>query len=166
MRCLPSSLVLVILATCQFDWPITPNKINNGYSPKQKALFWTVPPLWPTYIGERRTPFSKAYGIKWRGMEKMLGKILGTHWELERNIVRTYWEAEKNENISSPPPPPPAPKHKRKKSKAPWVHAWAFPLAAWNFCSQKTWLPFLAWANDLAKNTLPIQCWGTFDFYK
>jgi hypothetical protein len=27
----------------------------------------------------------------------MLGKILGTHWELERNIVRTHWEARKNE---------------------------------------------------------------------
>jgi len=61
----------------------------------------------------------------------MLGKILGTHWELERNIVRTHWEARKNEKKSLPhPPPPPTPKHKRKKSKAPWLHAWAFPLAA------------------------------------
>jgi hypothetical protein len=36
-------------------------------------------------------------------MEKMLGKILGTHWELERNIVQTHWEARKNEKkLSSP----------------------------------------------------------------
>ncbi len=39
------------------------------------------------------------------------------------------------------------PKLKRKKSKAPWVHAWAFQLAAWNFSSQKTSSPFLAWPN-------------------
>jgi hypothetical protein len=41
-------------------------------------------------------------------MEKMLGKILGTHWELERNIVRTHWEVGKNEKkkkILSPPHP-------------------------------------------------------------
>jgi hypothetical protein len=36
-------------------------------------------------------------------MEKMLGKILGTHWELERNIVQTHWEARKNEKKLSPP---------------------------------------------------------------
>jgi hypothetical protein len=27
---------------------------------------YIVLPLWPTYIGERRTPFLKAYGIKVR----------------------------------------------------------------------------------------------------
>jgi hypothetical protein len=34
--------------------------------PKTKGsiLKYTVPPLWPTYIDERRTPYSKAYGIK------------------------------------------------------------------------------------------------------
>jgi hypothetical protein len=53
-------------------------------------------------------------------MEKMLGKILGTHWELERNKVQTHWEAGKNEKKSSPPTLPlPNPKHKKKKSKAP-----------------------------------------------
>jgi hypothetical protein len=37
----------------------------------------------------------------------MLGKILGTHWELERNIVRTHWEARKNgKKCLSPPFPP------------------------------------------------------------
>jgi hypothetical protein len=85
----------------------------------------TIPPLWPTYIGERRTPFSKAYEIKVRRYGKNVVEILGTHWELERNIVRTHWEAGKNEKKISfpplplPPPPPPTPKHKRKKSKAP-----------------------------------------------
>jgi hypothetical protein len=42
-----------------------------------------------------------------------LGNILGTHWELEGNIVQTCWEAGKNEKKLPPP------KHKRKKSKAP-----------------------------------------------
>jgi hypothetical protein len=53
-------------------------------------------------------------------MEKMLGKILGTHWELEKNIVQTHWEVGKNEKKSFPPstPPHPTPKHKRKKNKA------------------------------------------------
>jgi hypothetical protein len=39
-------------------------------------LKYTVPPLWPTYIGERRTPFSKAYGIK-------VGKPI---WDFGQNI--------------------------------------------------------------------------------
>jgi hypothetical protein len=74
-----------------------------------------VPPLWPTYIGERRTPFSKAYKSEevWRNV----GENIGTHWELERNIVRTHWEVEKNEKKYFLPLP--TPKHKRKKNKAP-----------------------------------------------
>ncbi len=35
----------------------------------------------------------------------MLGKILGTHWEHERNIVQTHWEAGKNEKKSLPSRP-------------------------------------------------------------
>jgi hypothetical protein len=31
---------------------------------KGYILKYRVPPLWPTYIGERRTTFAKAYGIK------------------------------------------------------------------------------------------------------
>jgi hypothetical protein len=37
---------------------------------------YTVPPVWPTYIGERRTPFSKEYGIK-------VGKRI---WDFGQNI--------------------------------------------------------------------------------
>jgi len=51
-------------------------------------------------------------------MEKVLGKILGTHWELERNIMRTHWEVGKNEKKSFFPPHL-TPKHKKKKNKAP-----------------------------------------------
>jgi hypothetical protein len=40
-------------------------------------------------------------------MENMLGKILGTQWELEKNIVQTHWEAGKNEKKSLSPSPHP-----------------------------------------------------------
>jgi hypothetical protein len=57
---------------------------------KGSILKYIVPPLWRTYITERRTPFSKAYGIKvrWYGEHVgenivKLGNPLGTHWELE-----------------------------------------------------------------------------------
>jgi hypothetical protein len=69
--------------------------------------------------------FPKAYGIKVRRYGKNVGEHignpLGTHWELERNIVRTHWETRKNgKKISLPPSPgPPTPKHKKKKRKAP-----------------------------------------------
>jgi hypothetical protein len=53
---------------------------TEGSILKYRAL-----PLWPTYISERRTPFSKAYGIKVRwygehvgGNIGKLGNILGT----------------------------------------------------------------------------------------
>jgi hypothetical protein len=35
---------------------------------------YTVPPLWPTYIGERRTPFFKAHGIKVRRYGENVGE--------------------------------------------------------------------------------------------
>jgi predicted metalloprotease len=45
--------------------------------------------FWPTYIGERRTTFAKAYGIKVRCYGEHVGEhienLIGTHWELERN---------------------------------------------------------------------------------
>jgi hypothetical protein len=45
-------------------------KLKHEGSPNWKVI-WRVPPLWPTYIGERRTTFAKAYGIK-----------LWCYWEL------------------------------------------------------------------------------------
>jgi hypothetical protein len=67
-------------------------------------LKYRVLHLWPTYIGESRTTFAKAYGIIVRCCEEHvgehignLGNILRTYWELKGNIVRTYWELGKNE---------------------------------------------------------------------
>jgi hypothetical protein len=91
------------LATNQFDWPITPKKMKLWRLPKTEGsiLKCRVPPLWPNYIGERRTTFAKSIWDKndmlWRtcwGTHWELGEhienLMGTHWELKRNIVR--WE--------------------------------------------------------------------------
>jgi hypothetical protein len=51
-----------------------------------------VPPLWLTYISERRTTFAKAYPIQVGAMENMLGNTLetwGTYWEPIENLKRT-----------------------------------------------------------------------------
>jgi hypothetical protein len=61
---------------------------------------------------------------------------MGTHWEQGIFKKKTF----------SPPT-----KLLNEKSKPPWVHAWAFPLAAWNFSSQKSSSLFLAWANTPCK---------------
>jgi hypothetical protein len=45
------------------------------------VLNYGVPPLWPTYAGEKRTTFAKAYGIKVRYYWELFGehvKNLGT----------------------------------------------------------------------------------------
>ncbi len=77
-------------------------KIKLQRLPKIKGciLKYRVPLLWPTYIGETRTTFAKAYGIKVKCYGEHignLGNLMGTHWELKRDIVRTHWEPGKNE---------------------------------------------------------------------
>jgi hypothetical protein len=63
-----------------------------------------VPPLWPTYIDERRTTF--VYGIKVICYGEHVGEhienLMGNLWELKRNIVRTHWEPRKNEKKPFP----------------------------------------------------------------
>ncbi len=105
-----------------------------------------------SYIGERWTTFTKAYGTKVRcygeHVKEHIGNLMGTHWELEQK-----WEHLGNQvNMKKS-----SPKLIRKKSKAPWVHAWAFPLAAWNFSSEKSSSPFLAWANTPCKEHTTYQ---------
>jgi hypothetical protein len=90
----------------------------------------------------------------------MLGKILGTHWELKRNIVRTHWEAGKNEKKIFTPP---SQNIKRKKARhlecmlgpSHWLHEISLPKKLRHHFWHGLWA--------LAKNTAPIQCWGTFD---
>jgi len=55
--------------TSQFDWPITQKQKNKKLWRLPSILNYNVPPLSPTYIGERRTAFA---------MENMLGNPLIT----------------------------------------------------------------------------------------
>jgi hypothetical protein len=103
-------------------------------------LKYRVPPLWLTHTGERRTTFVKAHGVEVRcygeHVEKQIGNPLGTWKEHSGNKLGTKDKWKKILPLS------PAPlKLKREKSKAPWVYAWAFPLAAWNFSFQKSSSP-------------------------
>ncbi len=67
--------------------------------------------------------------------------------------MKHIWEPGKNEKESS--------HHQIRKSKAAWVHAWAFPLAAWNFSFPKSLSPFLARANIACKEQpTSIINWG------
>jgi hypothetical protein len=47
----------------QFDWPITQKNNNLWRLPKIEGsnLKYRIPPLWLTYIGDRRTTFAKEY---------------------------------------------------------------------------------------------------------
>jgi len=67
-------------ATSQFVWPITPKKMKLLSLPNTEGyiLKYIVAPLWPTYIGERRITFAKAYGIKVRCYGEHVGDIFGT----------------------------------------------------------------------------------------
>jgi hypothetical protein len=60
------------------------------------------------YIGERRTTFAKAYGIKVRCYGEHVGEHSGNlmriHWELEGKIMRTHWEPGNNEKKLLPLP--------------------------------------------------------------
>jgi hypothetical protein len=91
-------------------------------------LAYRVPPLWPTYICERRTTFAKSIWdeseVLWRTCWEHIGNLKGTHWELKGNIVGTHWEPGNNET-------PPCPSQvKRKKTQGTLSACMAFPLAA------------------------------------
>jgi len=66
----------------QFDWPITQKNMKLWRLIEDSILKYRVPPLWPTYIGERKTTFAKAYEIKVRC-------YVGEHIGNLGNIVRT-----------------------------------------------------------------------------
>jgi hypothetical protein len=70
-------------------------KNESVEAPKIRRFYfeYRVSFLWPKYIGERRTKFAKAYGIKVRcygeHVGEHIGDLIGTHWELERNKSKT-----------------------------------------------------------------------------
>jgi len=66
MQCLQSSILFFPMR--QFDLPTTQQKLKLWKLPKiEGSIFkYRGPPLWPTNIGERRTTFGKACGLKVR----------------------------------------------------------------------------------------------------
>jgi hypothetical protein len=59
------------------------------------TLKYTVPPLWPNYIGKRRTTFGTAYGIKVRCYGEHVGEHIGNLWNIlgpDGNPLGTYRE--------------------------------------------------------------------------
>ncbi len=139
-----------------------PPKFNSSFSwwaiwlvhpQNKKKTHWRLPkiegsivkykvlPLWPIYIGERRTTSAKACGIKWGTIGNFLGNMLGT-WELfasphpapnpknnlhgKSNVhcPNGKWTVDNplsttNKTWKKKPPPPPT--HKKKRN-APSLH--------------------------------------------
>ncbi len=99
--------------------------------------------LWieDSYRGERRTTICQSVWDK----SEVLWEHVGEHIQNQGQFFEN----------SSPP------KFKRKKSKAPWVHAWTFPLAAWISLPKRVGHHF--WPGvPLAKNTLPLGLLSQF----
>jgi len=74
-----------------------------------------VPPLWPSYVAERRTTFAKAHGIKVRCYTELFGEHV-------RNLGTLCFD-----------PSPPTPN--KKKREAPSLHGptsyWLIPKIGW-----------------------------------
>ncbi len=64
-----------------FDWRLP--KIEGS------ILKYRNPTLWPSYIGERRTTFAKAYGIEMRCYGRHVDEHIGNLGC--QNVMRTHW---------------------------------------------------------------------------
>jgi hypothetical protein len=138
----------------QFGWPITQKKRNYGGSPKVEGsiLKYRVPPLWPTYIGERRT--TCAHGIKvrcyWELFREHDGKWM-FHWPSGKWTVDTPLSTP---NTTWKKKSPPHPQEKREDpslhdATSHWLNGNSTPKFVWHYF----WPGLIA----LPKNTLPIQ---------
>ncbi len=143
---------------CFLEWA-------NLISPSlwKKLKLWKLPnikcstltyrvPLWPTYIGERWTTFTKAYGTKVRcygeHVEEHIENLMGTDWELEGN-----WEQIGNHEFLKKI----LPKTYKEENQGTLSACLGLPIAAWNFSSEKSSSPFLAWANTPCKEHTTYQ---------
>ncbi len=73
----------------QKDWPIAPKKmkLRRLFKIEGFVLIFVVPPLGPTYIGERRTTFAKTHGLE---VMCLYGKHVGEHIVNLGNNSRTH----------------------------------------------------------------------------
>ncbi len=73
----------------QEDWPIAPRKMKlwKLFKIEGSVLIYIVPPLGPTYIGERRTTFAKAHGLEVRCLYR---EHVGEHIMNLGNILKTH----------------------------------------------------------------------------
>jgi len=77
--------------------PITKIKVETMEAAQNRRFYGKMEclPLWPTYIGEKGRTLGKTYkdwehpwGTHWEPREH-IGNLMGTHWELEGNMLRT-----------------------------------------------------------------------------
>jgi len=73
----------------QEDWPIAPKKMKlwRLFKIEGSILIFIVPPLGPTYIGERRTTLAKTYGLE---MKCLYGEYVEEHIVNLGNILETH----------------------------------------------------------------------------
>ncbi len=97
-----SPLLLIRWGASFFFWQLA-NLIGPSLQQKKKELWrlpkiegfiskYIVPPLWPSYIGKRRTTFGTAYGIKVRCYGEFVGEHIGNLWNIlgpDRNPLGT-----------------------------------------------------------------------------
>jgi hypothetical protein len=142
MKCLPSSFFFFFWLWDNLIGPSLPKKAmeapqNRRLKIEGSILKYRVSPFMPTYMGERRTTFAKAYSIK----------------------VRCYWEffgehVKKLENsLLWPHPTPPTHLEKREAPSlhdmtSHWLHGYCIPKIGCHYF----WAGFIAL---LHKNTLP-----------
>ncbi len=118
---------------------------------------YRVPPLWPTYIGERRTTFAKSYGTKVRCYGEHVGEhirnLMGTHWVLIGNIVETHWEPEKKNLLPHPSPNLKGEKKQGNLSACLGLSIWVHEISLPKRVRHHFWPGLI----PLAKNTLLIM---------
>jgi len=73
----------------QEDWPIAPKKMKlcRLLKTEGSVLIYIVPPLGPTYIGEKKTTFAKTHGLKMRCLYE---EHVGEHIVYLGNISETH----------------------------------------------------------------------------
>jgi hypothetical protein len=72
---------------------------ENFHSSMKWEWYGSVPPLWPIYIGERRTTFAKACEIEkrcyWEHVRENNQNMRGNQWELDKNTLGTRGNVKK-----------------------------------------------------------------------